>query len=159
MRCDIRSFYTSWSLGDRDSRWHLVNLPIDKKYKIRNRLSVIMDIQIIRQTIMRQALQQMALQQFGDMVKAVVDVEQGIMAIGGELHSDEEAALLDQGSQQKHLWEINLYPNQPHPAWIEYDSMINVRPSQGNRSRSVERVDIREAIIAIVRRLTEESAT
>ncbi len=95
MRCDIRSFYTSWSLSDRDSRWHLVNLPIDKKYKIRNRLSVIMDIQIIRQTIMRQALQQMALQQFGDMVKAVVDVEQGIMAIGGELHSDEEAALLD----------------------------------------------------------------
>lgn len=64
-----------------------------------------MDIQIIRQVITRQALQKMATQQFGDMLKAVVDVEQGIMAIGGELHSDEEAALLDQGSQQKHYGE------------------------------------------------------
>jgi len=137
----------------------LLNLPIDKDYEIRNCPSIIMDIQIIRHTITRQTLQQMAMQQFGDMVKAVVDVEQGVMAVGGELHSDEEAALLDQGSQHKHLWGINLYPDQPHPAWIEYDSMINVRPSQGNRSRSVEHVDIREAIIAIVRRLVEEPAT
>ena len=137
----------------------LPSLPIDKDNKIRSRLSVTMDIQIIRHTITRQALQQMAMQQFGDMVKAVVDVDQGIMAIDGELHSDEEAALLDQGSQQKHLWGINLYPDQLHPAWIEYDSMIYVRPSQGNRSRSVERADIRETIIAIVRRLVEEPAT
>jgi hypothetical protein len=51
------------------------------------------------------------------MVKAVVDVEQGIMAIGGELHSDEEAILLDQGSTQKHLWGINLYPERPPSEW------------------------------------------
>ena len=137
----------------------LVNFSIDKDHKIRNRLSIVMDIQIIRQVITKQTLQEMAMHQFGDMVKAVVDVEQGTMAIGGELHSDEEAALLDQGSQQKHLWGINLYPDQPHPAWIEFDSMINVRPSQGNRSRSVERADIRETIIAIVHRLTEGPAS
>jgi len=70
----------------------------------------------------------MAKQQFGDMVKAVVDVTQGIMAIGGELHSDEEAVLLDQGSLQRDLWGINLYPEQPAQEWIEFDSMINVRP-------------------------------
>jgi len=97
----------------------------------------------------------MAKQQFGDMVKAVVDVEQGIMAIGGELHSDEEALLLDQGSAQKNLWGINLYPERPVPEWIEFDSMINVRPSGGNRSRSVERADLREAITTIVNRLLE----
>lgn len=100
-------------------------------------------------------LHEMAKQQFGDMVKAVVDVEQGIMAIGGELHSDEEAALLDQGSLQKHLWGINLYPERPGSEWIEFDSMINVRPSVGNRSRYVERADIREAITTIVNRLVE----
>jgi hypothetical protein len=98
----------------------------------------------------------MAKQQFGDMVKAVVDVEQGIMAIGGELHSDEEAVLLDQGSLQRHLWGINLYPDQPAQEWIEFDSMINVRPSSGNRSRSVESAEIREAVASIVSRIVGE---
>ena len=114
-----------------------------------------MEITIIRNTVTRRELSNMAKQQFGDMVKAVVDVEQGIMAIGGELHSDEEALLLDQGSAQKNLWGINLYPERPVPEWIEFDSMINVRPSGGNRSRSVERADLREAITTIVNRLLE----
>lgn len=118
-----------------------------------------MDITIVRDRITRATLKEMAKQQFGDMVKAVVDVEQGIMAIGGELHSDEEAVLLDQGSAQKHLWGINLYPERSPSEWIEFDSMINVRPSQGNRSRTVERADIREVIAAIVNRLVKGEAT
>jgi hypothetical protein len=112
-----------------------------------------MEITIIRNAVTRRELSNMAKQQFGDMVKAVVDVEQGIIAIGGELHSDEEALLLDQGSAQKNLWGINLYPERPVPEWIEFDSMINVRPSGGNRSRSVERADLREAITTIINRL------
>jgi hypothetical protein len=63
-----------------------------------------MEIRIVRDAVSRNVLREIAKQQFGDMVKAVVDVEQGIMAIGGELHSDEEALLLDQGSLQRHLW-------------------------------------------------------
>ena len=112
-----------------------------------------MEIRIVRNTISRAELTEVAKQQFGDMVKAVVDVELGIMAIGGELHSDEEAALLDQGSAQRHLWGINLYPGKPLYQWIEFDSMINVRPSAGNRSRDVESQDMRETITTIVNRL------
>ena len=112
-----------------------------------------MEIGIIRNAITRTDLKEMANQQFGDMVKAVVDVEQGIMAIGGDLHSDEEAILLDQGSVQRHLWGINLYPDKPLNEWIEFDSMINVRPSGGNRSRYVESLEIREAVTGIVNRL------
>jgi hypothetical protein len=114
-----------------------------------------MDITIIRDAVTRHKLNDMAKQQFGDMVKAVVDVQQGIMAIGGELHSDEEALLLDQGSVQKNLWGINLYPERPLLEWIEFDSMINVRPSGGNRSRYVESAEIRNTIITIVNRLVE----
>lgn len=114
-----------------------------------------MDITIIRDIVTRHELNDMAKRQFGDMVKAVVDVEQGMMAIGGELHSDEEAMLLDQGSVQKHLWGINLYPERPASEWIEFDSMINVRPSGGNRSRYVESAEIRDTIITIVNRLVE----
>jgi hypothetical protein len=53
------------------------------------------------------------------------------------------------------LWGINLYPARPPAEWIEFDSMINVRPSSGNRSRYVESAAIREAVIAIVNRLVE----
>ena len=114
-----------------------------------------MDITIIRDAVTRRELNDMAKQQFGDIVKAVVDVAQGIMAIGGELHSDEEAMLLDQGSVQKNLWGINLYPERPVPEWIEFDSMINVRPSGGNRSRYVESAEIRDTVTTIVNRLVE----
>jgi len=112
-----------------------------------------MTIRVVRDTVSRDELTEIAKQQFGDMVKAVVDVEQGIMAIGGELHSDEEAMLLDQGSAQRHLWGINLYPDKPLDEWIIFDSMINVRPSGGNRSRYVESSEIRESVTRIVNRL------
>jgi len=112
-----------------------------------------MEISVVRDAISRDELTEIAKQQFGEMVKAVVDIEQGIMAIGGELHSDDEAVLLDQGSAQRHLWGINLYPDKPLAEWIEFDSMINVRPSGGNRSRYVESSEIREAVTRIVGRL------
>lgn len=115
-----------------------------------------MVIRVVRHTISRSDLGEMAKQQFGEMVKAVVDVEQGIMAIGGELHSDEEAVLLDQGSAQRHLWGINLYPDKPLNEWIEFDSLINVRPSGGNRSRYVESSEMREAVTRIVNQLVGE---
>ena len=83
-------------------------------------------------------------------MKAVVDVRRHILAIGGELHSDDEALLLDEGSQQNDLWGINLYPDEASEAWIEFDSMINVRPAQANRSRTVENEDLRARITAVV---------
>lgn len=90
---------------------------------------------------------------FGDMVKAVVDVTRGIMAINGELHSDEEALLLENGSSQADLWGINLYPALPWAELIEFDSLINIRPSQGNRSRGVDDPHLREQITTVVESL------
>jgi hypothetical protein len=109
----------------------------------------------VRESIQREGLRRIAAQQFGDFVKAVVDVERGIMAIGGELHSDEEATLLEDGSVQTHLWGINLYPEASPDDWIEFDSAINLRPAEGNRTRGVERTDVRQAIKKIVSRLVQ----
>ncbi len=113
-------------------------------------------IEIVRESVTLDEVRRRAREQFGEMVKAVVDVEQGIMAIGGELHADEEAVLLDQGSRQSDLWGINLYPDAAEAERVEFDAMINVRPSQGNRSRSVEDAARRERILAIVGRLVRE---
>ncbi len=94
-------------------------------------------------------LKQMAADRFGDMVKAVVDVEREAIAIDAELHSDLEALFLEDGSKQKNLWGINLYPEMQGDDFVEFDSLINMRPSQGNRSRGVENLQIRRKIISI----------
>jgi hypothetical protein len=112
---------------------------------------------IIANPVSRADLARIAEQQFGDMVKGVVDVERGVMAIGAELHSDEEAKLLEDGSSQAALWGINLYPAETGDAFIEFDSMINVRPSQGNRSRDVESEALRDRIRAVVRSLVTDA--
>lgn len=110
-------------------------------------------MEIIAEKIDRARLREMAGRRFGEMVKAVVDVEKGIMAIDAELHADEEEALLERGSAQAKLWGINLYPDMVGEDWIEFDSMINLRPSQGNRTRGVDDSAIRRRIVEIVSRL------
>jgi hypothetical protein len=112
------------------------------------------EIEVIREAVTVGHLTELAESGFGSLVKAVVDVDKGIMAIGGEMHADEEASLLGLGSNQTDLWGINLYPSQYGQAdWIEFDSMINIRPRQGNRSRGVEDAAAQEKIVAIVARL------
>ena len=102
----------------------------------------------------RAFLGRLAEEQFGDWIKAVVDVSRGLVAIGGDLHADDEAALLADGSRQRDLWGINLYPGETGGDWIEFDSMINLRPSEGNRSRGVDddrvRARIREVVGSLV---------
>jgi hypothetical protein len=115
--------------------------------------SPLMPMQIVSTPITRDELQRIAGQQFGDFVKAVVDVQRGTMAIGAELHADEEALLIQQGARQADLWGINLYPDRASDELIEFDSMINVRPSQGNRSRGVDDAAIQGLIRDIVGRL------
>lgn len=112
-----------------------------------------MEITLVDKPISRKQLKIVAQQLYGDMVKGVVDVDKGVMAIGGELHADEEAFLLQMESRQENLWGINLYPDRDEPEMLEFDSMINIRPRQNNRSRGVDDAAIRERIVAIVQSL------
>jgi len=107
-------------------------------------------IVIISEPISTQRLAEIAAERFGDMVKAVVDTNRRLLALGGGLHSDEEAALLEQGSAQAGLWGINFYPDKPRSEWIEFDSLINIRPRLGNRSRGVEDAGTQQLIREIV---------
>lgn len=110
-------------------------------------------VRLVRDPIARAELVALAEATFGDMVKAVADLERNIMTIGGEMQADGEMLLLDDGSRQEHLWGINLYPATAGDDFISFDSMINVRPRAGNRSRSVEDPAVRAAIAALVARL------
>ena len=113
-----------------------------------------MEIKIIKDSISKKELSEIAEEKFGDLVKAVVDIEQGIMAIGGELHADEETLLTEQyNSKREHTWGINLYPEKTEDDWIEFDSMINLKPTYGNRVRGIENPEIKEKIKGIVKKL------
>lgn len=91
---------------------------------------------------------------FDNLVKAVVDVEKEIMVVDAGLHADEEEFLLENDSEQKNLWGINLYPEHfGTEKFIVFDSMINLRPSQGNKSRGVDSPLIQAAIKHIVLKL------
>ena len=112
-------------------------------------------MKIVAVPISQSDLRVMAENRFGNLVKAVVDVERKIMAVDGELYADEEAALLENGSRQEDLWGINIYPELQGADRIEFDSVINIRPSQGNRSRGVDNQAIRVSIIDIVKALVK----
>ena len=112
-----------------------------------------MVISMIKQPADLGAVQQAAAESFGDMAKAVVDIERGILALGGELHADAEDVLLKDGSRQEDLLGINLYPDRPAADWIEYTSLINVRPKAGNRSVEITDEGLRTKVRSLVDRL------
>ncbi len=116
-------------------------------------LKLMDDIRIIKEKITLEELKEIAKEWYGNMAKGVADVERGIIAVSGELHSDEEAALLDDGSLQRNLWGFNIYFDRTRDSWMEFHSMINLRPSQGNHSRTVEDEKVRAKIAEIVNNL------
>ncbi|TSC75072.1 MAG: hypothetical protein G01um101430_573 [Parcubacteria group bacterium Gr01-1014_30] len=108
-------------------------------------------MQILEKPIEKEELQQMAAKMFGNLVKAVVDVEREIVAIDGELHSDLAELLTEKGSAGKNLWGVNIYPDALDD-WLEFDSVLNLKPHFGNRSRSVEDPMMREQITKILKK-------
>ena len=113
-------------------------------------------MQLVTEFITLEELKKMSEKMFGGLVKAVVDIEKQFMVVDADLHADQELFLLDNGSEQQYLWGINLYPDHyGTDKWLEFDSMINLRPSEGNRSRGVDDQKIQESIRIIVDKLVK----
>ena len=111
-------------------------------------------MKIIKNKIYFAELKKITQSRFGNLIKAVIDIKKKILVIDADLHSDEEALLLSQGSSQENLWGINLYPDLYNQTdFIEFDSMINLRPSFGNKTRGVDDPKIRLIIKGIVNKL------
>jgi hypothetical protein len=116
-----------------------------------------MPVKIIEKQIEKAELSDLELKgRYGGLVKAVVDIKRAIMVAGVTMHSDAEELLLEAGSEQADLWGINLYIQQSEDEWLEYDSVINLRPSQGNDSREVDDPAIRQKIREIVDHLVKQ---
>ncbi len=114
-------------------------------------------VKLVDHKISNEELKSMSEKIFDGLVKAVVDIEKEIMVVDAEMHADQEDYLLQKGSHQDDLWGINFYPDEAGSEnWLEFDSMINLRPSQNNKSRSVESEEIRNRIIAVIEKLVEK---
>ena len=112
------------------------------------------ELHIIEKPITKAELKKIALERYGDLVKGAVDIEKEIMVLGGELHIDEALKLVsDFQSKGQNIWGINLYPEKTDDDMIEFDSMINLKPNLGNRTRGVDLPEIQEKIKKIVSKL------
>lgn len=110
---------------------------------------------ILTEKISRARLKELAANTFVDMIKCVADVNRGLLAVDAELHADLESMLLENGSEQEYLWGFNLYPEETGEDFIEFDSLINIRSWQGNRSRDVEDEKVRKQIKELVSKFVE----
>lgn len=112
-------------------------------------------MKLVDKTIARDELKTMSERFAGELVKAVVDIKKEIMVVDAAMHADEEKELLEAGSQQDNLWGINLYPDIDGEDFIEFDSMINVRPRLNNFSRGIDDKKLQKRIIEIVQKLVK----
>lgn len=111
-------------------------------------------MKLVKTHITNDELMEMSTKMFDGLVKAVVDIEKEVMVVDAEMHADQEEFLLTEGSMQSNLWGINFYPAEVGTEnWLEFDSMINLRPSQNNRTRGIDDEKIRVKVRAIVEKL------
>lgn len=105
-----------------------------------------MEILIVREQVDKETLDALAKEWHHTLVKGVADISRGIIALGGEWHIDANNRLIEEGSEQKNIWGFNIYPKEKGDAAIEYNSLINIRPMQGNRSMEITSEETKRAV-------------
>lgn len=115
-----------------------------------------METRIVKDKITLNELKTLAHEQYGDIVKAVVDVSQEILGVGGELHIDIQSLLIEKENSQVHdTWGINLYIEKKGSDFVEFDSMINLKPFLGNKTRGVENIEVQNKIREVISKLVK----
>ncbi len=111
-----------------------------------------MNIQVITDEISTDEVRKIAKEFYTTMIKGVVDIEREIIVLGGEYHMDANVVLLEKGSKQKDVWGFNINLNEPSDSdqWIEYISLINIRPLQNNRSMEIQDENIKRKVRHII---------
>ena len=113
-------------------------------------------MKLINKSITLAQLKKMSSRIFGDLVKAVIDIEKELIVIDAPMHADLEKYMLDTGSRQDDLWGINFYPEKQGEDFVEFDSMINIRPRLNNFSRGVNNKKMQQRIVNIVNKLVKK---
>jgi hypothetical protein len=108
------------------------------------------EIVIVTESISVDDLKTLAQKSYGHLIKGVVDIEREVVAFGGEWHIQANMKLSEKGSSQADCWGFNVVFDLPKDSWIEYKSLINIRPLSGNRNIEVQDDKIRERMKKII---------
>lgn len=109
-----------------------------------------MNIVVVEKEISLAELMEVAQEFYKTMIKGVVDIEKEVVAFGGEYHIDANQKLIERDSKQKDIWGFNVYLDRPRGTWIEYTSLMNIRPSVDNTDMEVSDPKIREKMKRII---------
>ena len=113
-------------------------------------------MKIVKDKIEIAELREMTKRMYDNLVKAVVDIGKEIMAVDAEMHVDLEQFLIEkENSEPKNLWGINIHPDFEGEKFVEFDSMINLKPGLGNRTRGIDNAGTRDKIIKIIDKLVK----
>ena len=112
-----------------------------------------MNIKIIKEPVSLEEIKILAREIYGEMVKGVVDIERGVIALGGEWHMDANTVLISDGSMQQNVWGFNIHVEERGDSAIKFVSLINIRPAQGSRGMEIQDEELRSKIRTIVERL------
>lgn len=123
---------------------------ICKRRGLKNSIIAHMNIKIVENQITVDELKRLAEVFYVNMIKGVVDIQREIIAFGGEYHVDANMVLMENGSEQKDVWGFNINFDEPRDSWIEYISLINIRPAVGNRKMEVQDENIRKKMKEII---------
>ena len=116
------------------------------------------EILIVDEPIALDVLAPLAKEWHGTLVKGVADIARGKIALGGEWHMDANSVLIADGARQEDVWGFNIYPEEMQGRVLEFISLINIRPQQGNRGMEITDEAVRAKIAHIVQRLIPDSA-
>lgn len=109
-----------------------------------------MQIVIVEDALPLAQVKDIAQEYYETMIKGVVDVDREVVALGGEWHMDANNCLIAHGSKQEHCWGFNYVFDGQGGGTIEYHSLINIRPAQGNPSMEVLDNLLRERMADII---------
>ena len=111
------------------------------------------EVLVVREPIALESLGPLAKAWHGTLIKGVADCTRGIIALGGDWHMDANTTLIADGSKQEDVWGFNIYPAERGDAALEYISLINIRPAQGNKTMELVDAELRAKIREIVAKL------
>lgn len=106
-------------------------------------------IYIIKEKATKEQIQAM-MQMLQTYIKLAVDVDKEILSGGGAMHADCEAVLLEDGSKQEFIWGADWNPETQE---VTFESLINIRPRQNNRSLELQNPELREKVERVTRKL------
>jgi len=112
-------------------------------------------VEIVKEKISKERFMGIGLKGYGEMIKVAVDTENEILAIGGEFHADCLEKLIENNSNLQYIWGANIYLKKPREQRVEFIALINIRPTQNNRSMEIQNLETREKIRKIINKLIE----